>query len=913
MNLKKILACLLAMVMALSGMQIWVWGETDEAVAAVSVDETSDQYRAQTLLRSLEILPQDAELSGTVNRGVFAGLVLNLIRVDAGNLGGAAKEYYDVARDSEYYSVAQATRALQITDGYEDNTFRPENPVSLSEAVCMVLRAAGYRQDSALKGGYYLGYDRVVNETNVLPGVTPADDSALTMDEVCLLLYAALDLPVRRQIQAGETWVYTSDKDQTILSEIHEVYRVNGKITATPATALAGGEKTPEGIVIDGRLYRTQDPAVKKLIGYTVDCYYRETPSETAVCVLKDQRINELSISGQDVVSYQDGTLTYAAANGRSRSVRIDAAHDLIYNGGYITDYTEDIFLHPYSQVTLVSEPNTSLYTTVLVDRYFNYIVQSVSVQSDRLVVTPYYQLPALTLNLNDSDLSLVYEDATGASIADANAFALVCQADTVLSVFADRTQTINGREAVADDAENVRLVCSAATVEGTLESRTETDGIETVSIGGISYPLAEGDFFEEGSVTLGDTGIFLLDWAGRIVGAEYDDESVSEYEYAFLISASTTNEAISPAVQLKLLNEAGEVVVMRCKDPLLLNGSRYSDAKIILGTLQASASYLPNETGYRQVIKYKANGAGEISEMLTILQSVGRPANAPEDQLTREAERANYLTRSSQEWALGTDTWAAGDASLILYHKPVIYFRVPDVDRGEDEDYALFEPEDEEHYDVDVYDCSVINQPAVGVVYTDSTEKEMLDTYVVVDEVIETLDDEGSPVKMLSVHTGTGFVRYEGKETNTFDGLTKGDVVNLFGSNGMITRIQMIMPIAHLTDISIPAPPNTNIVKTELSEVYAADGRRILLQTGPIQDSTGRRQRQRAFYWSDNTSILRGAVLYDATNPDKPVIQNAALEDIQPAYSYGAENASLMLTMERYSEPLFLVIYNGV
>ena len=155
--------------------------------------------------------------------------------------------------------------------------------------------------------------------------------------------------------------------------------------------------------------------------------------------------------------------------------------------------------------------------------------------------------------------------------------------------------------------------------------------------------------------------------------------------------------------------------------------------------------------------------------------------------------------------------------------------------------------------------------------------------------------------------------MRYEGKETNTYDGLTKGDVVNLFGSNGMITRIQMIMPIAHLTDISIPAPPNTNIVKTELSEVYAADGRRILLQTGPIQDSTGRRQRQRAFYWSDNTSILRGAVLYDATNPDKPVIQNAALEDIQPAYSYGAENASLMLTMERYSEPLFLVIYNGV
>ena len=42
---------------------------------------------------------------------------------------------------------------------------------------------------------------------------------------------------------------------------------------------------------------------------------------------------------------------------------------------------------------------------------------------------------------MDDSDLSLVYEDATGASIADANAFALVCQADTVLSVFADRTE----------------------------------------------------------------------------------------------------------------------------------------------------------------------------------------------------------------------------------------------------------------------------------------------------------------------------------------------------------------------------------------------------------------------------------------------------------------------------------------
>lgn len=912
MNLKKILVFLLAAAIALPGMQMGVRGETDEPAAAAPLDETSNQYRAQALLQSLDILPQDMELSGTVSRGEFAGLVLNLIRVDAGSFDGAAKEYYDVAQDAAYYSVAQATRALQITDGYEDNTFRPENPVSLSEAVCMVLRAAGYRQDSALKGGYYLGYDRIVSETKVLPGVTPADSNALTADEVCQLLYAALELPVRRQVQAGETWIYTSDEDQTILSEIHEVYRVNGKITATPATAIAGGEKAAAGIVIDGILYRTQDPAVKKLIGYTVDCYYRETPSETAVCVLKDQRLTELAISGKDVISYRDGVLSYADENGKTKRVRVDAAHDMIYNGGYITNYTEDIFLQPYSQIQLVSEPGDTVYTTVRIDRYFNYIVRSASVQNSRLVITPYYQLPTLTLDLNDSNLSLVYEDASGANIADANAFASVCRPGAVLSVFADQTETVNGRETVADSAENCRLVYSDTTVEGTLESRT-VDGSDIVVISGQDYPLAEGDFFEEGNISLGDTGVFLLDWAGRVAGAAYDDESVSAYSYAFLIDANATGGVLSQTVLLKLLNEAGEIAVLQCKDNLLLNGNRYNDAKAIVNALRNSAAYLPGETGCRQVIKYKANSKGEISEMMTILQSVGRPAGAPEDQLTREAERANYLTRRSQEYALGTDTWAPGDPALILYHKPVIYFRVPDVDRGEDEDYALFEPEDEEHYDVDVYDCSIINQPAVGVVYTDSTEKELRDAYVMVDKVIEALDDEGTPVEMLSVHTGTGFMRYEGKDPDTFDGLEKGDVVNLFGSNGIVTRVQMIMPIAALTDISVPAPPNTDIAKTELSEVYAVDGRRILLQTGPIQDSTGRREKQRAFYWNDDTSIVLGAILYDATNPDKPVIQNATPEDIRPAYSYGEENASLMLTLEKYSDPKFVVLYNGV
>lgn len=52
----------------------------------------------------------------------------------------AAVTYTDVNTNDWYYSYVDKASTKQIVNGYEDNTFRPDNTVSLGECIKMILR-----------------------------------------------------------------------------------------------------------------------------------------------------------------------------------------------------------------------------------------------------------------------------------------------------------------------------------------------------------------------------------------------------------------------------------------------------------------------------------------------------------------------------------------------------------------------------------------------------------------------------------------------------------------------------------------------------------------------------------------------------------------------------------------------------
>lgn len=103
-------------------------------------------------------------------------------------------------------------------NGYEDNSFRPDNNVTLSEAAAILSRMLGYESMASTTGGYPYGYLNVMKSLGITDGFEKADpDTPLTRGMVATLLHKTLDAPMLMMsgydLKNGAT--YVQDKEHT--------------------------------------------------------------------------------------------------------------------------------------------------------------------------------------------------------------------------------------------------------------------------------------------------------------------------------------------------------------------------------------------------------------------------------------------------------------------------------------------------------------------------------------------------------------------------------------------------------------------------------------------------------------------------------------------------------------------------
>ena len=103
-------------------------------------------------------------------------------------------------------------------NGYEDNSFRPDNNVTLSEAAAILSRMLGYESMASTTGGYPYGYLNVMKSLGIADGFEKADpDTPLTRGMVATLLHKTLDAPMLMMsgydLKNGAT--YVQDKEHT--------------------------------------------------------------------------------------------------------------------------------------------------------------------------------------------------------------------------------------------------------------------------------------------------------------------------------------------------------------------------------------------------------------------------------------------------------------------------------------------------------------------------------------------------------------------------------------------------------------------------------------------------------------------------------------------------------------------------
>jgi len=237
-NLKKVISSVVAFGLSLSSLSAFAATYTDVA-------ETAEYATAVNELSALGIVngyedgtfkPNDKVTRAEVTKMVVAALA----QTQAADSAKGATMFSDVAADhwaSGFINIGASTTGF--INGMGDGTFRPEGNVTYAQLVKMLVTALGYGGMALQEGGYPTGYIAVGDRIGVTKSVIANANDELTRGQVAILIDNSMNLPLlvttiwsaanpEYEIKDGK-----GDQFQTLLTDYHDTYKVEGKITET--------------------------------------------------------------------------------------------------------------------------------------------------------------------------------------------------------------------------------------------------------------------------------------------------------------------------------------------------------------------------------------------------------------------------------------------------------------------------------------------------------------------------------------------------------------------------------------------------------------------------------------------------------------------------------------------------------
>ncbi len=295
-NLKKVLAVVLACVM--------VFG-TVAMAGSVYPDVADDANYAEAVktLSALNIIKGDENGNfnpdATITRAEMAKILCTM--VGSGDLAPTATSFKDVAADHWASGYIAYAKGLGYIDGYDAETFGPEDPVTYEQVVKLVMAALGYTYKANENGGYPNGYLYVAADAEVTKGATGSGSEPALRSTVAIIVANAMNTPVMERTSYGTESVWeeldgTGTKQfKTLLTSKHNTYKVEGRIT----NSYKNDTDLKEGYV-DSFITKTLNIDVENKLGATA-----ETAIVNAVVVNTGNYIlNNVDATGTDAANY---------------------------------------------------------------------------------------------------------------------------------------------------------------------------------------------------------------------------------------------------------------------------------------------------------------------------------------------------------------------------------------------------------------------------------------------------------------------------------------------------------------------------------------------------------------------------------------------------------------------------------
>lgn len=692
-------------------------------MGAAQAEEVSAAYEVLTAL-GVEIDGYTAD--GEITRGQAAKTFAALA-----GLAGAdtAAEYFDVAQNHEFAAYINAVSGAGIMRGTGSALFEPDRAITYAELVCALLVMMNYDVYAEAGGGYMAGYMKTAGRLKLSEGTGGlGDNTALSGAAFSQVVYNALDKKVLTVSSVGENVKYDTTEGDTLSYKYLGVRRGEGRVDATPLTAIVGGVTSGDRVKIDDKIFAQGICDGESLLGYTVEYWSRGNDDDIGELLYIAPTGDEtrLTVMGYDIIGVSGSKLRYYSGD-REKSVNLADDMVCVYNNEVI-DYTNDDLVPADGSTEFIV--NKSGRAEVCIVRDCSYgVVRSVSASGSKIIFED-----MTSMRLDDFEDWRIVKNGRRLTLIE-----LV--AGDVLNIVKPR-----GRNAVY-------IEISGGRVSGKIGS-VSTENKKTVAqIGDVQAVVSPSYAAYGEELRLSFEGEWYTDIFGDVFAAVKVGSGSSEYAYMISYRPLTEPE---DEVKIKLFTAAGEFVYVTTNGKVLLVDS--ADGSTIKLTGAELYDYMKYSDLQPQLVKYSTNEDGTLRKIQFAKMNYNRPEGADINPVGSLGAGAFTLDYTSDGGSTGYYQIGIFDCSYWLdVNAPI--FKIP-ADKNEERWYSVIARGNltrRLYYAAELYDVNkeyeaqacVINLEGAGASYNWTTMRVAL----VDRNAVRYVEDEETVARVLSIY----------------------------------------------------------------------------------------------------------------------------------------------------------------
>ena len=483
---------------------------------------SSEAETAIRTLSALEIVEGCDEDSfcpqNPVTRAEFTAMLIRALGIDASAWTGDASNFLDVGTDHWAAGDVAFGVSAGFVSGYGDGTFRPDDNITYSEIIKLLVSVVGYGPMAEENGGYPNGYLATAGQVGILKRVTFSSEEAATREMAAQLLYQAMQVEVVEPVYGQQaSYQLTGETLMDRLLEHKNLSSIIGVVTQTAQTGLKGeSQLANDRVCIDDVVYAKGAVDADAFFGMRVEAYvYQVNENDIPVIVSiipLDNQVLELQADDLAEVDLNRGVIEY----GDRDKERISSDLSVIYNGRAVENVTEEDLQIVNGAMTLLDNSKDDVYDVIFIEESFSVVVDKVSEATQMIFLKSgtIGGLPRINLDEDQDDFSFSIHDRDGNALGLSD-----LSEDDILTVKADKsllsiditahTEKISGAITEYSPDEN-ELVIDGKTYRIGKDEQGALMVTPDLQQSGFYYADANEEivYFEEGELILQDLGL---------------------------------------------------------------------------------------------------------------------------------------------------------------------------------------------------------------------------------------------------------------------------------------------------------------------------------------------------------------------------------------------------------------------